>query len=361
MLSDLSEVSATFCQCFIYFMLKHHEFWNPRLFEIPYYCYLIFQCLIKGVGFKSLAKANYALDHGEIGLGSKYQSQLAFDQSYFLPTTLIAASLSIREKEKLINDFVGEHGYPIILKSDVGCVGKGICKISSDEELKAKISLLLGDYILQKFTEYQCEYGIFFIRYQGREKISGMNKKHFPSVVGNGKDNVLALAKQHERYTHHWQSFLQSVKLERIPKEGEEVKLSFIGSHTLGCKFTDDTQRVTPELEAAVFRFFKSQPGFNFGRFDIKAESEEALLNGDFVVIEVNGVASLPTNMFDPKLSLFDAYRIFLHHGKMLVKIAKENHAKPMRLLPYRDIIRKVKANQSLLNKVHHLLKSSPS
>jgi len=268
-------------------MFKHHENWHPRIFEIPYYLYLVFQCIINRISFKSLAKANYALDHGEIGLGSKYQSQLAFNQKYFLPTVIIKDSLSVLEKENTISRFVDEHDYPVILKSDVGCVGKGICKITRDDDIKQKTRLLLGDYILQKFTPYQYEYGIFFTRYQGQGKISGINKKHFPSVIGK-----------------------------------------------------------------------KDQPGFNFGRLDVKAESEEALLDGQFIVIEVNGVASLPTNMFDPSLSLFDAYRIFLHHGKMLIHISKEHQDKSMSLLSYKDIINKVKSNQMLLNKVHHLLKS---
>lgn len=342
-------------------MIKHHEFWHPRFFEVPYYLYLLFQCLKNRISVKSLAKANYALDHGEIGIGSKYESQLAFDQAYFLPTVLIHDTLSLLEKEKEITRFVTEHDYPVILKSDVGCVGKGICKISNDSELKEKLPLLLGDYILQKFTPHQHEYGIFFVRHKGEAKISGMNKKHFPAIVGNGKDTILTLATRHERYTHHWYSFLQSIDTSKVPLEGEEIRLSFIGSHTLGCKFTDDTQLVSQELEKAVFNFFESQKGFNFGRFDVKAESEDALLLGQFVVIEVNGIASLPTNMFDPRLSLLEAYRIFLHHGKMLVHIAKEHQDKKMNLLPYKTIIAKVKANQSLLNKVHDLLKKGKS
>lgn len=338
-------------------MIKHHEFWHPRFFEIPYYSYLLLQCLLKGIGIKSLAKANYALDHGEIGLGSKYQSQLAFNQDYFLPTTLIAAALSASEKEREILQFAEVHGYPLILKSDVGCVGKGICKLANELDVKQKAPLLLGDYILQKFTPFKHEYGIFYTRQQGKAIITGMNKKHFPFIVGNGKDSILTLAARHERYTHHWHSFLQSIDTNRVPLAGEEVNLSFIGSHTLGCKFTDDSARVTPELEQAVFTFFESQPGYNFGRFDVKAESEAALLAGKFVVIEVNGVASLPTHMFDPGFSLREAYGIFLRHGKMLVEIAKENQHRQMTLLPYKEIIQRVKANQSLLNKVHHLLK----
>ena len=338
-------------------MIKHHEFWPPRLFEIPYYLYLGLQCLRRGIGVKTLAKANYGLDHGEIGLGSKYQSQCAFNQDYFLPTVLIPADLSLEEKKQQMRDFVQRYGYPAILKSDVGCVGKGICKLASDRDIEHKAPLLLGDYILQQFTPFACEYGVFFVRERGVPRVTGINKKHFPTVVGNGRDTLLQLAQGHERYSEHWPAFLQSLDTARVPAPGEEVRLSFIGSHTLGCKFTDDSALLTPALERAVYDFFESQPGFNFGRCDIKAESEAAFQRGEFVVIEVNGVASLPTHMFDPQYRLGEAYGIFFEHARYLAKIAQEHRQQAMPLLPYRQVLRRVRANQSLLNRVHALLK----
>ncbi len=338
-------------------LIKPFEFWHPRVFETPYYVYLAIQCVLNGIGIKSLAKANYHLDHGEIGIGSKYESQLAFNQKYFLPTTLVKDDLSADDKKAFILSFIAEHGYPAILKSDVGCVGKGIVKISSEADLDKKIPLLIGDYILQKFTHNTYECGIFYIRQHGIPKITGINKKHFPSVTGNGEDNILDLAKRHERYTHHWHSFLQYIDVERIPTAGEEVPLSFIGSHTLGCKFTDDSDLLTPELEQAIFAVFSDQPGFNFGRVDVKSPSEAALQQGEFVVIEVNGVASLPTHMFDPKFSVFDAYKIFFQHAKYLAQIGREHKNKPMHLLSVREVFAKAKKNQSMLNKVHSQLK----
>lgn len=339
-------------------MIKPYEFWSPRVFETPFYIYLGVQCLLKSVGIKGLAKANYNMDHGEIGIGSKYESQMLFDQQYFLPTTLVKSTLSEGEKRTFISTFIEKHEYPVILKSDVGCVGKGIVKISSEADLDDKIPLLLGDYILQKFTPYPYECGVFYIREKGIPKITGINKKHFPTVTGNGSDNLLTLAKNHKRYNHHWHSFLQYIDKEKIPKKGESVCLSFIGSHTLGCMFTDDMHLLTPDLEQATFDVFTSQPGFNFGRVDVKAESEEALKTGKFVIIEVNGVASLPTHMFDPKYSVFQAYKIFFEHAKYLAKIACEHKNKSMKLLPYKKILEKVKSNQQMLDKVHDQLKS---
>ena len=336
--------------------MKHFEFWNPRLFELPYYLYLVIGARIRGLSIKSLAKANYALDHGEIGIGSKYRTQQAFAQEYFLPTALITADTTDEAKQTLIEDFASEHGYPLILKSDVGSVGKGVVKLSGVEDVVKKIPSLEGAYILQKFTPLKSEYGVFYVRHYGEPKITAINKKHFPAVIGDGEKNILQLAREHYRYSNHWRTFLQYLDVDRVPQAGERVQLSFIGSHTMGCKFTDDTYLLNPEIEHSIFRIFESQPGFNFGRLDVKAESEGAFLRGDFVVIEVNGVASLPTNMFDPDNSIWRAYEIFMKHGRYLLDAAYEHRHRPMKLDSYRSIIKKVRENARLLDISHEKL-----
>lgn len=342
-------------------MIKKYEFWNPRLFELPYYLYLGLQCIKKRVGIKGLAKANYGLYHGEIGLGSKFDSQLAFDQRYFLPTILIEDSLSLEQKKELINTFVAEHNFPVILKSNVGSVGKGIVKISDQADIDKHTPRLLGGFILQKFTSNPYECGVFYIRQKGVSKITGINKKHFPTVAGNGRDDLLTLARQHPRYNRHWNAFLQDINTSEVLAEGEQKRLSFIGSHTLGCKFTDDAHLLTPEIEQGIFSVFESQLGFNFGRVDVKAADEAAFQRGEFVVIEVNGVASLPTHMFDPKFSVWQAYKIFFEHAKYLAEIAAEQRHQSMDLLSYLEVIRKVKENQTMLNQVHQALMDNPS
>lgn len=341
--------------------MKHFEFWHPRLFELPYYLYLLVAASARGLSIKSLAKANYALDHGEIGIGSKYRTQLAFDQKLFLPTGFLSAELSDEEKRKVVETFAAEHGYPVVLKSDIGSVGKGVVKVNSSADITSRVLQLVGPYLVQKFTAWNYEYGVFYVRHRGKAKITGINKKHFPTIVGDGQKNILKLAREHLRYSDHWATFLQYQDVSRVPLSGETVQLSFIGSHTMGCKFTDDTHLLTPEIEASVFSIFERQPGFNFGRLDVKAHSESAFLQGKFVVIEVNGVASLPTNMFDPENSLRQAYGIFLSHGRYLVESASENRHEPMGLDSYRSIIRRVRKNAQLLNSSHQRLMKSGS
>ena len=339
--------------------MRSFEFWPPRVFEAPYYLYLVLKCARRMLPIKYLAKANYALDHGELGLGSKYTTQMAFAQNRFLPTTLLEAYQTPSALEQTIDTFVQAHGYPVVLKPDIGALGKGVMKIRSKADAERVREVIQVPFLLQAFSPFTYEYGVFFTRKKGVNRITGINKKHFPSVVGNGHDTIAQLAASHYRFTDHWRIFLKYIDTERIPDEGEHVQLSFIGSHTMGCKFTDDTHLVTPALKASLFSVCDSQPGFNFGRLDVKAESEEAFREGQFVVIEVNGVASLPTHMFDPANTLHRAYQIFMNHGSDLVDIANEHRSQPMNLSSYSEIWRLAKSNSVLLNDIHDAAMSS--
>ena len=333
--------------------MRHHEFWPPRLFEAPYYIYLLLQCAWFGLAPKSLAKANFCLDHGELGLGSKFATQMAFRQDKFLPTILLSVQASEAQRREQFTQFANVHSYPLILKPDIGAVGKGIVKINDERSGLALIRHMKTDYLLQKFTPFTVEFGVFFVRLNGECFITGMNQKHFPTVTGDGIHTIEELARQHERFTDHWPIFLRYLDTQRIPAEGETLQLSFIGSHTMGCKFTDDSDQVTDALRQSIFDVCADVPGFNFGRFDVKAANVDALLNGEFLIIEVNGIASLPTHMFDPAGSLIDAYRIFLRHGKLLARAASEHSHREMPLDSYRDIWRRAKTNAGLLNEVH--------
>ena len=334
-------------------LIRPFEFWHPRLFEAPYYLYLLAQCARHQLPVKYLAKANYALDHGELGLGSKYSTQMAFEQSRFLPSMLLLSNKPADQQRAA--QFATQHQFPLILKPDIGAVGKGIEKIASLDQLKQAVEQLQSPSILQQFTAANFEYGVFYTRSKGVGQITGINQKHFPTVTGNGQDDIATLAQRHDRYTPHWNMFLKYLDTSLIPADGKTVQLSFVGSHTMGCKFTDDTHLVTHALRTAVDDICASQPGFNFGRFDVKAHSQGAFQAGDFVVIEVNGVASLPTQMFDPANSLGRAYHIFLNHGKLLADIANEHRNQPMPLLGYADIWRRATSNYKLLNDIHSL------
>jgi hypothetical protein len=94
-------------------------------------------------------------------------------------------------------------------------------------------------------------------------------------------------------------------------------------------------------LEKVIDQICRGYKGFYFGRFDIRAASFEDLKNGkNFSIIELNGVTSESTNIYDKRYSLFNAYRILFSQWRIAFEIGEENRkcgVKPVSLL---DLIR---------------------
>ena len=71
-----------------------------------------------------------------------------------------------------------------------------------------RIADIQGAYLLQQYCPLPEEYGVFYVRPQGRPRITGTDRKHFPVVIGNGRDSLLTLAQNYYRNTEHSTSFL---------------------------------------------------------------------------------------------------------------------------------------------------------
>ncbi len=111
-----------------------------------------------------------------------------------------------------------------------------------------------------------------------------------------------------------------------VPAAGEEVQLIDIGTHSRGSVFLDGAAIRTPALEAAIDRVSKSFEGFYFGRFDIRTPSLEDFQRGEnFKIVELNGVTSEATHIYDPKHSLFEAYRILRAQWRIAFEIGDQN------------------------------------
>lgn len=304
--------------------IKHHEFWDSRIFNIPYYSYLVFGSVLNGISPKSIIKSNPLMKNGDLR-GSKYEIQLDFGKEIFPKTFLIKKKS--RTKNEDIKRFMKKEKlkFPILFKPDIGEVGKGVIKVNSQKELDKVVKIFSVDYLCQDFISLELEFGIFFIRDRNKYFVSGINQKHFPKIVGDGKKTILQLSKEHYRYTKQWDLFLKYKNINKILKNGEEIKLSFIGSHTMGCKFTDQTKLKTKILENKLDKLLPTSNKFSYGRLDVKCNSTEELQKGIFQIIEINGISSLPTHMFDPNHSLFTSFKILFEHGKYLLKTAKNN------------------------------------
>jgi hypothetical protein len=93
-------------------------------------------------------------------------------------------------------------------------------------------------------------------------------------------------------------------------------------------------------LEAAIDRIAQSFEGFYIGRFDVRYSDPEAFKAGRvFAIIELNGVTSESTNLYDPSWSLLRAYRTLAAQWRLTFQIGAANRARGHKPVELADLI----------------------
>lgn len=232
----------------------------------------------------------------------------------------------VLEKLKL----AGFH-FPLIGKPDMGGKGRGIKKLENEAAVKNYTAASETDFHMQEFIPFEKEYGIFYYRYPGEKKgrISGIVRKEFLKVTGDGRKNIMDLLKSNPRAILQLQQLRRQEPemLQKVLQENEVFTVVPYGNHARGALFIDDSSSINPELEETMDGICKQIPDFYFGRLDIRYESREMLEAGkSFCIVEVNGAGSEPTHIYDPRHSLFFAWIEIIRHWIILFKISRANH-----------------------------------
>ena len=113
---------------------------------------------------------------------------------YFEPFTEVA-----KIKYQLVQH---QFNYPLIIKPDIGGRGMGVKKVSSDEELQAAVNTFPVPFIVQPFIPLPNEIGLFYVKIPGHAngQITGIVRKEFLKVTGDGQHTILELLQQNSRY-----------------------------------------------------------------------------------------------------------------------------------------------------------------
>jgi len=136
---------------------------------------------------------------------------------------------------------------------------------------------------------------------------------------------------------------------QRVPVAGESVQLVEIGTHCRGAIFLDGGDTITPALEESIDRIARCFDGFFFGRFDIRVPSRHDLMAGrNMRIIELNGVTSEATHIYDPKLRVFDAYRVLFQQWRIAFEIGDLNRARGTRPTTVRALLQAIREYRRL-------------
>lgn len=270
---------------------------------------------------------------------SKTEIYNLIPQQYYPKTELIKEGTSYEKAMDIIN----ERGiqYPLIAKPDIGLRGSAVKKIHSPEELRSYSEKAHFDYLLQDLIPYSNEIGVFYVRYPHEKegRITGIVAKEFLIVTGDGVATIEELIKRNPRYELQLKALKREYgnKLSTIPSQGEKINLVPYGNHARGAKFIDGSELITPGLNAALNKICLQIDGFYFGRIDLMYNSLGELERGEhFSIIELNGAGSEPTHIYDPKHSIFFAWKELFRHITYMFEISVENHKNGFPYLEHR-------------------------
>lgn len=240
-----------------------------------------------------------------------------------------------RERIEAFQDSL-DRPWPLVLKPDEGQRGSGVVIARAVEDLEPVLRDLGEAWIAQAYIPGE-EFGVFYVRFPDAERgrITSITHKVMPIVTGDGRRTMEELILADDRTVCQGAMLLEAWadRLEVVPAADERVKVVELGTHARGCLFLDRGDLVTPELEVAINRIARSYEGFYFGRFDVRVPSVEAFVRGEHIrVLELNGLTSESTHVYDPKHSVWYAWRTLIDQWATAMEIGEANRQRGVRV-----------------------------
>lgn len=332
----------------------HWEYWSFNVLYAPLYPYWFWLCL-KARAFFYINAANPTIRNGGFLMESKKEIYDLLPEGTY-PTTLFFA-VGTNPADVLIDVRSSGVQYPMIGKPDIGMRGMSVQKLESDDELLAYASKSKVDFLVQAYIPFEEEVGIFYYRIPGEEKgqITGIVGKEFLTVIGNGYSTIDQLLQEDPRFILQLPVLRKTMPamLTEVLPQGEKKLLVPYGNHARGAKFLDLTHLADAQLNQMIDELSKQIDGFYYGRMDIRYDTIELLREGkNFSIIELNGSGSEPTHMYDPKHSVFFAWREILRHWDLMCKISIINHKRGVPYMTRKEGLAMLKANKQLVQDI---------
>lgn len=303
-----------------------------------YFLWIYYSIKAKSIFFFNAS--NPTIKNGGFIMESKKAIYKLIPEQYYPKTELIKEGTPLEEILKIIEK--SEIKYPLITKPDIGLRGSAVKKIDTITDLKDYSQRANFDFLVQDLIPYENEVGIFYVRYpdENRGKITGIVAKEFLIITGDGFSTTEELIKQNPRYELQLKVLKQEYgkKLLAVLPKGKKLNLVPYGNHARGAKFIDVSHWISPKLTDTINEICLKIPGFYFGRLDVMYNSwEELESRKNFSIVELNGAASEPTHIYDPKHSLSFAWRELARHITFMYEISVINHQKGFSYLEHKE------------------------
>ena len=255
------------------------------------------------------------------------------DVYQLLPSRYVPKTILLKAGDQpSIDDIETKLDFPLICKPDIGYKGHKVLKIDNRAELRNIIHHdRQGDLLLQEFLTEQREFSIMYYRLSrtGESGVTSFVEKHMPTITGDGHSTIdeLIIALNNPFIDTEWIFKKLGPKRNDILEKGEQLTVDHIGNYSRGSKFENLSDQIDGVLRATMDSFFDNVTGINFARVDLKSDSLEALKDGKFRVLEINGAKSEPIHIYDSKMTWWRIIRDISFHWNTLFRIVKDNIA----------------------------------
>jgi len=309
------------------------EFWPSWLFQAPVFLHVLRLAVkhrgIGGIG--TFAAANPGIPAGGFVEESKSAILAALGDGPVARFAKVSLAGTAPERLAAVERAMAATGlaFPVVLKPDVGERGSGVAVVRDPAELARRLEGAAGEWIVQEYVAGE-EFGVFYVRPPGevRGRIFSITAKRFPRVVGDGVRRLEELILADDRAVCMAPFYLEAntARLDLVPAAGEAIQLVEIGNHCRGTVFLDGREHATEALRDEIERIALAFPGFHFGRFDLRTPSAEDLRAGrNLTILELNGVTSEATHIYEPGASLFAAWRTLFEQWRLAFEIGAAN------------------------------------
>jgi membrane protein DedA with SNARE-associated domain len=313
------------------------EFWPTWLFYLPLLPWLLWLS-VRYRGLMTWTVANPGIPSGGVVGESKHAILEQLPERWMVPSLLVrpgATGGRLAEIRQTMNRRAW--AWPLILKPDASHRGAGLKLAHDFVDVEKYLQAQPAAIVVQTYHPGPFEAGIFYHRLPGEKsgRIFSITDKHFPVITGDGRSTLEELIWRHPRYRMQARTFLarHDDEKQRVLDNGERLRLAVAGNHCQGTMFRDGAHLITPALERIVDVIARQFDGFFIGRFDVRYTDVERFKAGqDLAIVELNGVTSESTNIYDPSWSLLSAYRTLYRQWELLYKIGAANRQRGHRV-----------------------------
>ena len=307
--------------------------WNPfywRNWPVPI-LYFPITLFVFTIGFLCTRRffffsaANPKISLGGFAGDSKSQILAKIPEAY-LPYFFVVepGSLFVEVANKLRLEKLN---FPLMAKPDLGESGFLVKKIQTLEQLLKYHQEHPTRYILQEFVDWPMELSILIHTNSGKLEITSITERIHFHVIGNGISSIKELITNHSQGKRKYKFISKhpDYSLEEIPENGLVIYPNSVGNWDYGATYLQRDIDPNSQLEDFFHHFNEKISLFEYGRYDIKCKDWESFLNGEFKVLEINGVKGEPIHIYDPKYSLLQAYRIIFQQWKIILQLSQKN------------------------------------